>query len=250
MTDLTTTLRTYGPAMAAVLGALALLAALTPPVLHGLRRRGQWLADPRKLLDPAPRSPLLNTAVVGAAVATGMLACWLRSGTATPLGPFLAACACFITEHRRGGRIAGLLGFLLVSAGLAVAAESWLPAFGENLLLGLGVAGLYLLWLARFWEQQLLDGAHWTTAGRLILVARCAAYVTTLAALIVSLSMMQAGAAEGGLRISGWMTLGILLVLSAALGLTVWRARGRWATLAAVAAVAAAVALLLRPLNT
>ncbi|MBI5863051.1 MAG: hypothetical protein HZB38_00790 [Planctomycetes bacterium] len=38
-----------------------------------------------------------------------------------------------------------------------------------------------MIWLARFWRQQLLDGAAWTTAGRLIPAARLLAVAACVA---------------------------------------------------------------------
>jgi hypothetical protein len=47
---------------------------------------------------------------------------------------------------------------------------------------------LWLTWLARFWEQQLLEGRAWTTAGRLIPMARAVGGVAASAAFTIAWS--------------------------------------------------------------
>jgi len=62
----------------------------------------------------------------------------------------------------------------LLLTGLVVVygAGRWLPGGSASVTLGVALAALWMIWLARFWQQQLHDGRSWTTAGRLIPSAR------------------------------------------------------------------------------
>jgi hypothetical protein len=74
---------------------------------------------------------------------------------------------------------------------------AWVTPGWPGALFGLALAGGYLLWLARFWDQQLLDGSAWTTAGRLIPAARRLAYVGSSLAFAAAMGGMMAGAFAG-----------------------------------------------------
>jgi hypothetical protein len=118
--------------------------------------------------------------------------------------------------------------------------SGWLGA-----LLGCALAGVYLLWLSRFWEQQLVDGRPWTTAGMLIPGARrlgcIAAFACFGLAVTAALSRgmpTDAGAWRPALTGLLCLLLSAMLVRAAAQAETAAAALA--ACLAGVAAVVAA----------
>jgi hypothetical protein len=57
------------------------------------------------------------------------------------------------------------------------------------MLLALAIMFVFWRWLAAVWDQQLLDGAAWTTAGRLIPYAKRAAYILAALAMLLAFQM-------------------------------------------------------------
>ena len=168
-----------GITLAMVVVALAaLLAVLASVLVHWAYRRRVWIEDPRRLMDPPARHIGLHRLIVGGCGLVGLGGVLLPTAGLTPVALALSALACLTVGHRRRSDAMGELGIVLLALGIVTAGSAWiLPGWG-GALLGCALAGVYLLWLARFWEQQLLEGRPWTTAGRLIPVARrlgCAA---------------------------------------------------------------------------
>lgn len=114
------------------------------------------------------------------------------------------ACCLFMTHRRWSGNTAGLGMSLMTLAVVALAAAAAtpfypagasveyadrLPALFTAVLLALGLmAGLWN-WLSRFWDQQLLDGRPWTTAGRMIPYAQRTGFLLTALAVLVAFQM-------------------------------------------------------------
>ena len=161
-----------------VVAAAALLAVLAIVLAHWGYRRRVWIEDPQRLMDPPARHIGLHRLVIAGCGLVGLGSVLLPTAGLTPLALVLSALACLTVSHRRRSDGMGELGIVLLGLGIVTAGSAWvLPGWG-GALLGCGLAGVYLLWLARFWEQQLLEGRPWTTAGRLIPIARrlgCAA---------------------------------------------------------------------------
>jgi hypothetical protein len=64
-----------------------------------------------------------------------------------------------------------------------------IPILDNAILLALAVAIALWSWLTGFWDQQLLDGRPWTTAGRMIPFARRAAFLISALATLVAFRM-------------------------------------------------------------
>lgn len=233
-------------ALAAALGAVVLV--LLPVLVDWQRRRNLWRTAPERLVDDAPELPGPRAAGVLLAAVAGTLALAGESHWQDPLTAWIAAVAAFTATHLRWSGALALLAFALLAAGITCAAQAWLPGFGLNTAFALALSALYFLWLSRFWDQQLLprpdptaattvgrDGQSWTTTGRLVGIARRAAYLCLFLAAALLLSQLirpRAPAAVVG------ATLTVLLFLIAALRLS-GSPRRRDGTLASAAAVSA-----------
>lgn len=124
---------------------------------------------------------------------------------ATCASALAAGIACLYMTHRRWSGNTALLGLTLLSLAYAAAAcaiGSLLPAESDGLeyavripvtlnavLFGLWIAIAHWLWLVRFWDQQLLDGVPWTTAGRMIPCARTTALYLSALAVVIAFQM-------------------------------------------------------------
>ncbi len=158
------------------LGSLALVSVLLTILADWRRRCRIWLAEPHRLIEPPPGHTWLAAWVVSAGVVVGLAAVRLCDASVTPLAVVFAALAVLVTGHWRGSAALGELGLILVCESIVTGVLAWLPTAPAGGLLGMAVAGGYMLWLARFWNQQLQDGRPWTTAGRLIPIARRLSY--------------------------------------------------------------------------
>lgn len=215
-----------GPTAAGMLIAAAALAAmasvLVPVLAHRRRRQRAWLSSPQQLLEPMSPSTGWFALTLLAAVATAGLAAQWPQHPVTPVGSLAAALAVLGVFHLRGWWTAREAGLLLVGLTVVTVALAWLP--GPNAgkgLAGGAVAGLLFLWLARFWDQQLLDGQPWTTTGRLI--PSCQRWATWAAAVVLIGAVYVAPAP----RVFGIAWYWIALV--ALVGLTL-RLLGLWRT--------------------
>lgn len=192
---------------AAALGLAAAGAGLGLVVVEGLLRwRGRGRAGittPGELLDER----LGSAGVSGGALVLallGMSGCAAGVGAAVaPLTAFAAALAAFNVFHRRGWRMAGEVGLAGVMLTWVAFVAAWLPWPGarpvERVALGLACGALHVAWLSRFWRQQLCDGRPWTTAGRLVPMARGTTGAASLPMLAAAIACVL-GASDGGLR--------------------------------------------------
>ena len=222
-----------------LIAAGLLLALVVAALLLDWRRRTRrWPADPPP--QPAarrPRAALVVLVTIGAVV-VGLLATRTWDQRASGPALLLAALALLITGHWASRVRLGELGLALLAGGIIVTCTGWLPGPAWlRLSLGSGLASWYLLWLARFWNQQLDDGKPWTTAGRLIPAARRLSWVAAGLALVgcaLSVHMLNGRAAP-------WVSLVAIAVLLAAMSQHVRDlAGGAGAALAACLTTAAA----------
>ncbi len=215
-------------------GVAALVAALVPLLGRWWHRRRLWRTAPHELVVPPPDYRVFWTAVLIVAALVGAGGLLVAESWPTPLAVFAAALAAFIAGHRRQSIPAGELGLVLVGAGIVFMAMAWLPAAPLNPLLGSAVAGGYLLWLARFWHQQLHEGQAWTTAGRLIPAARRLAFA--VAVLCAVLAVVAATSADTLGQVGRWQALLAALALLGFWSMLVRDAGGEGGTLGAFAA--------------
>lgn len=219
---------------------LSLILALAPPLGRWRHRRRIWRLEPQRLADPPPAesTPHIVALILGAAAVVA--APFAGIHWFTPLAALFAAVAAFVVFHlNRQQRLAAQLGLLLLFAGLVLAANNWLPGGAGRLLLGVALAGAYLLWLSEFWKQQLREGVAWTTTGYLIPQARTLGITAGPAAGVVALwtALTWPSAAP---RAPGIVTLCAALPFALLLGaLLVRQARVQSRSLLVLAAAAA-----------
>ncbi len=162
-------LQARAPLWGVGLNAVALLCLLVvvATLLLDWQRRRRWLREPERLTEPPPARSVLSAVLVGVCVLAGLGGLLFRESWFTPTAVWLAALACLVIGHLRTWRFAGEIGLVLVALGIVSASMAWLAPGWPGALFGLGLAGVYLLWLARFWNQQLNQGQAWTKAATL-----------------------------------------------------------------------------------
>jgi hypothetical protein len=204
---------TWWPVALGLLAAVSLLLVVAALLVDWRLRVRTWRTDPANLVTPPPpHRRLYNlTLVLCGLVGLGSLAA--PGAAVTPLAVLVAAYTTLTIGHRRCSNRSGGFGLLLVGLAVITAATAWLPTSPANATLGAALAGLLLLWLARFWHQQLNNGRPWTTTGRLIPAAR-------------TLSRWIAACECGfvGVWVSGDIALSWQTVLAIGLVLLHWRA--------------------------
>lgn len=166
-----------------LVGGLCLAGVLTITLDDWRQRRRIWLRDPSRSPEYF-RPPLwLYCGIVAVCLFVGAGGILFREHPSAAFALWFAALAAFIVGHVLGCRHCGAIGLILTGAGVVAACSAWLADDGLGAMIGIILAGGYLLWLARFWHQQLDDGRAWTTAGRLIPSARNLGYATLLGTL-------------------------------------------------------------------
>ena len=209
-------LEAHAPTWGVGLNAAALLClgvVIWTILLDWRQRRRQWLEQPQWIPDAPPTRSTLLAVLVVVCVLIGLGGVLLHGFWFTPTALWLAALTCLTIGHVRGWLLAGEIGLMLVGAGIVSASMAWLTPGWPGALFGLALAGGYLVWLARFWDQQLLHGVAWTTAGRLIPASRRLGYAASSGAIAATVVGLTTGAfTEQGLWIVA-LTLLLLLVL-------------------------------------
>ena len=127
---------------------------------------------PEGLAAPPPKHRHASTLVVVLGVLVGVGGLLRSDAVTTPVAVGLAAIAVSAVGHRRRSNALGELGVALTAATAYTVPGAGLPRSAANGLFGCALAGVWMLWLARFWHQQLNQEKPWTTAGRLIPLAR------------------------------------------------------------------------------
>jgi hypothetical protein len=197
------------------LTALLLIAAVLQERRYRSRRRRAWPDRLDDLLEPYSRWPAFTQteAVIAAVILVLGVFQVVRSGPpswqlaiASCVISLVAGITClFMTYRRWSVNTAGLGMALLTLSAVALAcavtsmygaAAGWtayaarLPVVYNAILFAMAVMIALWSWLARFWDQQLLDGVPWTTAGRMIPHALRAAYLLTALAVLVAYQMV------------------------------------------------------------
>lgn len=227
--------------VAAVLAAAAaLLAAVWPILRHWQYRRRVSQTEPQRLTDPPAQARGLSAVVVVTCVLVGMAAVLAPAAVLTPIAVVLAALAVLTVGHWRRSDALGEIGLALLGETIIVMVVAWLPASQLNALAGCGLAGVYLLWLSRFWQQQLRTGVAWTTAGRLIPAARRLGYAAGGVALVLAVRAAVVGATNSDAL--AWQGLTAALLLLLLFSMLVRTAAVRDSQTAAAAACVAVVA--------
>ncbi len=187
------------------LAAADLLVALGLVLAHRRRRMACWLDQPQRLVALQQRSSPVWAVLVAVAFVACAGAAMFHLHAALPPAVLLAAFACLVAGHVCRWSWASGLGMVFVGQAVTSGVLSWWDAGWLGGVIGLGLSSLYLLWLGRFWRQQLRDGAAWTTTGRMIPIVRRVGFVGvagTLAILISGLAGL--GAHSVGLAVT-WL---------------------------------------------
>ena len=167
-----------------------LVAALALVLAHRRRRIAYWLDSPQRLVDLYPSgSPAWVGVIVLTIVICAAAALWYTHPV-MPLVGFVAALAGLIAGHVCRWSWAGGLGMVFTGQAITCAVLSWWSLTWQGAAAGLALSGVYLLWLSRFWQQQLFDGTAWTTTGRLIPIVRRLGFVGIAGTLAVIVSHM------------------------------------------------------------
>jgi len=151
-------------------GALALVLAVV--LSDWWVRRRVWLSEPHRLTEPRPARNAIHAVTVAACVLVGVAGIARPDAWTTTIALLIAAIACMTTGHIRRWSAASAVGLALLAGGVASLFVNcgWTGRLGS--MFAVAVASGYMLWLARFWQQQLRDGLAWTTTGRMISAAR------------------------------------------------------------------------------
>ncbi|MCK6455326.1 MAG: hypothetical protein L6Q92_02165 [Phycisphaerae bacterium] len=169
-----------------------------------------WPDRLHQLIEPHRPAGALNSVIAIAAgivllLGVGQLSVGgpaTRGLAALPIASAIAvAVACFYLAHRRWNANLFGLGAAHVTLGVATIAILPLPTPGTSglvsrlpltlnaILIALAAMTFIWCWLARFWDQQLLDGRAWTTAGRAIPYVRRIGFLVAALAVLVAFEM-------------------------------------------------------------
>jgi hypothetical protein len=196
------------------LAALLLIAALLQEAHYRTRRGRAWpdrLDELRKPYSPWPTYIQTESVVAAAVLVLGVFQIVRRGppswelAIASSAAALVAGITClFMTYRRWSANTAGLGMALLTLAAVALACAlpplfgllpaaltyaSRLPILYNAILYAMALMIALWSWLGRFWEQQLLDGAAWTTAGRMIPYTQRTAYLLTALAALIAFHM-------------------------------------------------------------
>ena len=185
-----------------ILGSAAVLAAFTIAggVVEHRRRVAAWparLAELRTRLEPWPGF-LYSAGLV--AVVILILGCVHVVKPWTSLAAFLAGGSLLVLVARRWNANLADAGLALITLGVvSLAMFSLPPRRGESgpyyaavfsrVVVALAIMVWFWHWLAGVWDQQLNNGRPWTTAGRLIGLARRVGFILGALAVLVSLHL-------------------------------------------------------------
>ena len=165
-----------------LIGVLCLASVLVTVLDDWRQRRRMWLREPH--VPPPPLAPprWLFCGIVAVCLCVGAGGFVFYTHPATAFALWFSAIACFVVGHVLRHDRCGEIGLILTGDGIVTAATAWSSDVLSGSVIGFVIAGGYLIWLARFWNQQLDAGKAWTTAGRLIPSARRLGYTAILGA--------------------------------------------------------------------
>lgn len=187
MPVLASTHAAIGPWTSAGVALLALGLVLADAWIRRRHRMRVWLADPEQLLEQSALAGWLICVSVPLALFAAGSAVPHAGSPVTPLTAWLAALAFLGSGHICGLAPLGAAGLMLAGLGVAAVPRAWLGVQDGSAVIGVSLAALWMLWLARFWVQQLDDGRPWTTTGRLIPAARANAVLLTGGMLLLAI---------------------------------------------------------------
>lgn len=178
------TVSAISPLQALLLSAAALAAVCGEGFWRRRFRQTVWIKSPEQLLND-PRGANVAATLGGlCGIAAGVA--WMptmQTSAWSPIGLALAGLAILGWGHFFGSAGIGFAGLLAVGAAVAAIPTAWFGAATVGPLVGWVLAACWMLWLAKFWDQQLDEGRAWTTTGALIPIARGAALAFAMALL-------------------------------------------------------------------
>jgi hypothetical protein len=200
-----------------LIGALCLASVLAVVLDDWRQRRRAWLRAPH--LPPAVLPPphWLFAGVTGMCLCVGLGGVIYCHLPATAWGVWLAAIACFVIGHVLKCERSGEFGLILTVEGIITAGMGWGLDLETGVLMGFAVGGGFLVWQARFWNQQLDEGRAWTTAGRLAPISRRLGYFVIMGAIPVLLLTVSGRVGQPGL----YSSIVTILILVAAIRLLI-----------------------------
>lgn len=217
-------------------GPAILTVAFLELFLRWRARRKAWFDEPERLLQQRGVPGGYFALVWGLALLSGANALRPVPDLTDVLWTSLGAIGLLTFGHLGRSPATGEAGLALAAAALAAFVVCF--GFAPALPAGIALAGLWMMWLARFWNQQLRDGTPWTTAGRLIPAARKVGAAAAYAfALVLWISPGLAGF---------WRTAALILGLAllAALATAARRERCAGSAIGGLAAAVGAALLL------
>lgn len=190
---------------AAVLGLiLAIVVAgftVVQEVTYRRRRKRAWPDRLDHLTQSFPTWPGFRESAVMVLVAVLLLGSYASTSWATVVTSLVAMLTTYALLDRQWdsnlARLAvALTTLLIVSFSLAAFGPGsdrelteTLPVFFNLALFGFGYMTFHWHWLARVWDQQLLDGKAWTTSGRMIPIAHRAGFFCGVLGLLAAVQM-------------------------------------------------------------
>lgn len=196
------------------LTALLVVATVLRDLTYRRWKNRAWPDDLDAYLKPYPRpSGLhgLSCIVAGLILTLGVYQIVQPEGSVTLLGfagfatLSSAAAATFFLAYRAWSLALAELGMALTTvavarlglglAGLftnrahAIEYADRMPVIFNAVIFALAIMAALWFWLSRFWDQQLLDGAAWTTTGRMIPLARKTGFVVTAMAVLTAFQL-------------------------------------------------------------
>lgn len=175
---------TLNPFVALLISACALAAVCGEGLYRRKYRQSVWIGAPEKLLANPAAANLAAT--VGGLAGVISAVAWLPmlyQSAWSPVGLALSGLAILGCGQFLASAGIGFAGLLTVGAAVAAIPAAWCGATLIGPMVGWILAAGWMLWLAKFWDQQLDDGRAWTTTGALIPMARGAALVFAAALL-------------------------------------------------------------------
>lgn len=203
---------TWSFQLQAGLAVIITLAAIVQDWRYRKRRKQAWPDRLEDLVQPYDQWPgyiQTEAVIAGAILLLGVYQITRAEHWQLPMANALTALAAgvtclFMTYRRWSANTAGLgmalttLAFVALACALtavfyrpdeSVEYASRIPVRFNAILLALWIMIGWWHWLARFWDQQLLDGVAWTTAGRMIPYAKRTGFLLTAIAVLVAIQM-------------------------------------------------------------
>ncbi len=160
------------PWLMLIASAAGLLACCADVLRCWWQRRTAWMQSPTATAPSPEPAPGLAPAqiVIGVLLLASVLVC--PDARVQPFALLFGALGALVCGHHLRSVGMGEFGLALLAAAMIAAGRAWIANGTRGWLFGTVVAAVYMLWLSRFWQQQLHAGRAWTSTGRLIAPAR------------------------------------------------------------------------------